>query len=182
MCCSYWDWTLDWKDVTKSPVWDLEEGFGGNGNVSIKEPLLDGYCLTQGPFSRLEVPYIGADYKPHCLSRRFQSGEKLARLGQALAPQAVESVLNLSDYESFNLALEDGPHLAVPKIIRGDFQYFTAPNGLSIWSLSNCRRTDLIALRPLVHSPPHATRSFMVDMAADRARGEADRVPWQGSA
>lgn len=115
--------------MTKSPILDDTNGFGGNGNASIKEPFLDGYCMTEGPFSRLEMPYIGADYKPHCLSRGFPSPEKLARLGQELRPEALEQVLRLPDYESFNLGLEKGPHLAVPKIIRGDFQYFTAPNG-----------------------------------------------------
>lgn len=128
--CSYWDWALDWEDITKSPVLDYTNGFGGNGNTSIKEPFLDGFCLTEGPFSRLEMPYIGADYKPHCLSRGFPNREKLARLGQDLRPEALGKVLSLTDYESFNLGLENGPHLAVPKMIRGDFQYFTAPNGL----------------------------------------------------
>lgn len=108
---------------------DYGTGFGGDGNASIKEPFLDGYCLTQGPFSRLKSPYVGADYRPHCLSRRFEDGEKLAKLSEAVKPSALKSILDLSDYKSFNLGLEDGPHLAVPKIIHGDFQYFTAPNG-----------------------------------------------------
>lgn len=116
--------------MTKSPILDNTNGFGGNGNATIKEPFLDGYCLTEGPFSRLQMPYLGADYKPLCLSRGFPSPGKLARLGQELGPEALEKVLSLPDYESFNLGLEKGPHLAMPKIIRGDFQYFTAPNGL----------------------------------------------------
>ena len=127
--CRYWNWALDWQDMTRSPILDDTNGFGGNGNASIKEPFLEGYCLTEGPFSRLETFYIGADYKPHCLSRGFPSPEKLARLSQDLRPEALEKLLSLTDYESFNLGLEKGPHLAMPKIIRGDFQYFTAPNG-----------------------------------------------------
>lgn len=115
--------------MTESPILDCATGFGGNGNVSLKEPFLDGYCLTDGPFGRLEMPYIGADYKPHCLSRGFPTDEKAARLSQSLRPEALEGILSVLDYESLNSGLENGPHLAVPKIIRGDFQYFTAPNG-----------------------------------------------------
>lgn len=75
------------------------------------------------------MPYIGADYKPHCLSRGFPTDKQVARLSQSLRPEALEGILSVLDYESLNSALENGPHLAVPKIIRGDFQYFTAPNG-----------------------------------------------------
>ncbi|KAK4694932.1 hypothetical protein P7C71_g2727, partial [Lecanoromycetidae sp. Uapishka_2] len=124
----YWNWALDWQDVAKSPILDNANGFGGDGNASLKVPFLNGYCLTEGPFSRLDMAYIGADYNPHCLSRGFPSRKKRARMGHDLGPEALEKLLNLPDYESFNLGLENGPHLALPKIIRGDFQYFTAPN------------------------------------------------------
>ena len=116
--------------MTNSPIFDKTIGFGGNGNVPIQGPFRPGYCLTEGPFGRLEVSYIGDEYKPHCLSRGFPRPEKVARLGQDLGPEALQKILSLREYDSFNLGLEKGPHLAVPKIIGGDFQYFTAPNGL----------------------------------------------------
>ena len=85
--------------------------------------------MADGPFAELEVLYTGADYKPHCLSRGFQGGEKLARLGQGLKPEVLKEVLGQPSYEEFNLGLEDGPHLIIPKCIRGDFTLFTAPYG-----------------------------------------------------
>lgn len=115
--------------MTESPILDCATSFGGNGNVSLKEPFLDGYCLTDGPFGSLEMPYIGADYKPQCLSRGFPNYKKAARLSHGLRPEALEGILSLLDYESLNSGLENGPHLAVPKIVRGNFQFLTAPNG-----------------------------------------------------
>ena len=116
--------------MTNSPILEDTNGFGGNGNPNIQGSFRHGHCLTEGPFKGLGVSYLGDKYKPHCLSRDFPRTEKVARRGQALGPEAVGKVMSLRDYESFNLGLEKGPHLAMPKIIRGDFQYFTAPNGL----------------------------------------------------
>ena len=92
--------------MTKSPVLDHTNGFGANGNASIKEPFLDGYRLTEGPFSRLEMPYIGADYKPHCLSCGFPSPERLARLGQDLRPEAV--ITTAREWNHFHFAVAPG--------------------------------------------------------------------------
>lgn len=111
-------------------MWDNKDGFGGNGDSSIGDPFFQGYCVVDGPFAKLQVLYVGADFKPHCLSRGFEGGQKLARLGQGLKPEVLEEVLSLPDYEAFNLGLEDGPHLNIPKIIHGDFKFFTAPYGV----------------------------------------------------
>ena len=156
--------------MTKSAIWDLRVGFGGNGNSSLKNPFLDGYCLTEGPFSMLEAAYIGPEYKPHCLSRGFESGENLAKLGESLKPEAVEQVLSLPDYDAFNIGLENGPHLAIPKIIAGDFQYFSAPNGM-VFSFGRdlvCWKTNLAVLRSCILFASHTDRSYMVDVAADQ--------------
>ena len=115
-------------------MWDSVDGFGGDGNAvagdaSSIDPDFTGYCVDDGPFARLEVLYVGADYKPHCLARQFQNGTRLQKLGNHLKPKALEKLLRLADYESFNLGLENGPHLRIPLSIQGDFKFFTAPYG-----------------------------------------------------
>ena len=126
----YWNWMLDWEDVTKAPVWDPENGFGGNGDPDVGESIVKGHCVTDGPFAMLEVLYLKSELKPHCLSRGFESGTALAQLGQGLRPQVLEDLLAMGDYETFNLGLEDGPHISIPRSIRGDFSLFTAPYGM----------------------------------------------------
>ena len=107
-----------------------ENGFGGNRNVGATpgRPFCNGYCLSTGPFANLQVLYVSPDYRPHCLSRGLESGTRLARLGESLKPEKMKGFF-LSDFEAFNLGLEDGPHLTIPKIIQGDFTLFTAPCG-----------------------------------------------------
>jgi len=130
---SYWNWELDWTDVTKAPVWDSETGFGSNGESSISQgTVLNGYCVDDGPFRHLEIPYLDEKYYPHCLSRGFLSGDELRNQSENLSPQKMEEVLGLEDYNSFNLGLENGPHLAIPRSIRGDFSLLTAPSGKRI--------------------------------------------------
>ncbi|KAL9005489.1 MAG: hypothetical protein Q9188_001726 [Gyalolechia gomerana] len=125
----YWDWTLDWENITLSPVWDESVGFGGNGNRSLGDPVFKAHCVDQGPFAKLEVPYFEDIYKPHCLLRGFESGESLAELGAEFKPEALDRLLLTNDYNAFNLGLENGPHIAIPKSINGDFSLHTAPFG-----------------------------------------------------
>jgi tyrosinase len=47
---------------------------------------------------------------------------------EVVRPSAVEEILSLPDFESFFLALEKGPHNAIPTGIHGDLMGFTAPN------------------------------------------------------
>ena len=118
----YWNWALDWEDLKNAPIWDATLGFGGDGNAS--EPsVADGNCVTDGPFGRLTALFVDSAPQPHCLSRSFQD------VGPNIRPEAVERVLQLPDYESFNLGLEEGPHRDIPYSIRGDFYIFTAPYG-----------------------------------------------------
>ena len=120
---------LDWEDITKAPVWDEHTGFGGNGNVSIEESTMQGHCVDTGPFANLEVLYLGAKSDRHCLSRGFESEETLAEEGRKLRPQALDDLLEMTVYNTFNLGLENGPHSAIPYSVRGDFSLFTAPYG-----------------------------------------------------
>ena len=128
---SYWNWVLDWEDITQAPVWHEKDGFGTNGDPSVGEAIIGGHCVVDGPFARLEVPYIDKRPKPHCLSRGFESGGQLAMHGSWFRPKAMEELQRGNDYDAFNLGLEEGPHNAIPRIIRGDFSMFTAPYGVS---------------------------------------------------
>jgi tyrosinase len=129
----YWNWELDWPDVTKSPIWDAEHGFGSDGKPGSSEPILKGYCVENGPFAHLEIPYLDEKGRSHCLSRGFLSDDNLTKEMEALEPNEMKRLLALKDYDSFNLGLEDGPHLAIPHTIQGDFLLLTAPSGKIFW-------------------------------------------------
>lgn len=123
---------MDWKDLTLSPIWDSNTGFGGNGNSSDEKSVAYGYCVTDGPFARLKALIWGVENKQHCLSRGFAKPEKVKKLGLRVSPEALEKMLDETDYDSFNIGLELGPHNAIPNTIRGDFYRVTAPYGKSI--------------------------------------------------
>lgn len=119
MLHSYWDWALDWPDIAESPIWDDIDDFGGNdnataGDASDIDPDFTGYCVDDGPFAGLEVLHVGADYKPHCLARNFQNITNSQKAHHYLQPEALKKLLEEADYESFNLKVDDGPHLAIP--------------------------------------------------------------------
>lgn len=124
----YWDWSLDWEDVTLAPVWDTILGFGGDGNEKDLESV-HGHCVTDGPFARLKVLYVEKFPYPHCLSRGFAKGENLTRYSAALKPAALDELLHTPNHATFNLGVEDGPHLSIPRSIHGDFSTVTAPAG-----------------------------------------------------
>ena len=126
----YWDWTLDWADFSQSPVWDAETGFGGDGGVDSPRSVGQGRCVADGPFAGLQALYSNLRYRPHCLSRGFPSERELARWTRAFRPEAVKKVMAIREYRDFYLELENGPHLAIPYSIRGDFYRFTAPYGM----------------------------------------------------
>lgn len=44
-------------------------------------------------------------------------------------PAALEELLNIPDYAIFNLAVENVPHLSIPRGVHGDFATVTAPGG-----------------------------------------------------
>ena len=90
-------------------------------------PVFDAYCVTEGPFARLEIPYFEDIYKPHCLLRGFD--ENITEYRKDLHPEVLEKLLLSGNYETLNLGLENGPHIAIPKTINGDFSLHTAPSG-----------------------------------------------------
>ena len=127
---TYWDWTLDWENIASSPVWNVETGFGGNGNFSVGHPVLKAHCVTEGPFAGLEVLYFENIYQPHCLLRGFDKPPKSFR--RELQPKALLKLLLSPDYDSINLGLEHGPHNAIPRSINGDFSLQMAPFGKNL--------------------------------------------------
>lgn len=125
----YWDWSLDWEDLAKSPVFDAQNGFGGDGNLTGEMTVGGGRCVVDGPFANLELLFFDGEYHIHCLSRGFREGNTLGRiLAEKIQPTAIETILRKPDYESFFLELERGPHNKIPILIGGDFIKFTAPN------------------------------------------------------
>ena len=82
-----------------------------------------------GPFAGLEALYSNLWRRSHCLARGFPGAKELRRWNAELAPAKVDAVFMMDSYEDFNLGLEDGPHLAIPYSVRGDFYRFTAPYG-----------------------------------------------------
>jgi tyrosinase len=129
----YWDWTLDASDLAVSPVWDATNGFGGNG-----DPTLDD-CVTDGPFVNLtrhwQSKSNGNGYdilrSPHCLQRRFRTGEKKVSSQDRVRDAVIAEILSQRTYEEFFKKLEVRIHNAIPQFIMGDFHLMTAPNGMS---------------------------------------------------
>ncbi|TPX13319.1 uncharacterized protein E0L32_006292 [Thyridium curvatum] len=118
----YWDWTLDWENLPGSPIFSAVAGFGGNGDHTAPKGVGDGHCVTDGPFADLHPLFYGSTLRPHCLSRGFTDFH-----GRNASPAVVQEVLGSADYETFFLAVENGPHNVAPNGIRGDFYSFTAP-------------------------------------------------------
>ncbi|KAM0144229.1 hypothetical protein ACHAO1_000512 [Botrytis cinerea] len=125
---SYWDWELDWSDIEISPIWDSEDGFGGDGTGDLS--VGEGRCVIDGPFANMTLFYYEDIEQEHCLSRGFRHGsEKDQFVTSRLHPSSLQKAFNFPDYRGFNLALEDGAHRAIPAFLQGEFGSFTSPNG-----------------------------------------------------
>lgn len=132
-----------------SPVWDINTGFGGSGDVRDGPPLFKAYYVTEGPFASLEVHYFEDIYEPHCLLKGFD--ENLEDFRQDLNSETLMTLLLSPDYQSVNLGLEHGPHNAIPKSVNGDFSLHTTPFG-STSSRSMKMETLLIVVYRLLSS------------------------------
>lgn len=90
----------------------------------------NGSCIENGPFADYEVRYTGWATRPHCLSRGFgQFPASHNFSGDAISPVVLQDVLKHDDFHEFLMALERGPHDAIPHGVGGDFMMLTAPNG-----------------------------------------------------
>ena len=175
---SYWDWSLDWENITQAPIWNSDLGFGGNGDEKDGESI-HGHCVTDGPFAKLEVLYVEKIPYRHCLSRGFATGRNLTRFSDALRPASLEKLLRVPDYATFNLGVEDGPHLSIPRTVHGDFSTVTAPAGIQSSASILCRLRANQTYRSCFLPPSHAARPAVVEVAAIRPPEEIDGVFWQ---
>ncbi|KAF2873321.1 hypothetical protein BDV95DRAFT_488915 [Massariosphaeria phaeospora] len=131
----YWDWTLDWLSIPSSPVF-APSSFGSTGNTTPPTPLTVnfGSCVTDGPFAGLPLLYYREAYTPHCLSRGFLPPDLIASICTPnLRPEVMSDVARQGDFWAFSQALEEGPHIGIPCVIRGDFANMTAPNDPLWW-------------------------------------------------
>lgn len=132
----YWDWTLNWDDLTKSPVFDGSPySMGSNGKSIPHGPVNDtalgstrllnpgtgGGCVEAGPFANLTInlgpvallpagPNNGMGYNPRCLHRDFS-----AEWNNNTKPTDIVNVIKgFTDITSFDLKFEalKGPHAA----------------------------------------------------------------------
>lgn len=134
---SYWDWSLDSEDLVASPIWHATNGFGGNGDMAIESGVFHGRCMTEGPFSGLTRQWLSEsdgdgfhiNHDPHCLSRGFEVEGKKQSLQARVTPDAIQTVLDVTNYEDLLEALEVKAHNSIPQFVRGDFFALTAPNG-----------------------------------------------------
>ena len=122
---------MDWEHPTAAPVWDPVHGFGGDSRPHSRpsEEVIVGQdrCVTDGPFAGLQVHWFGEHDNPHCLSRGFLDKTDFNSIGYRFSPEAVEQILGHKDYHDFQQDLEDGPHLAIPHGVGGDFFFTVAP-------------------------------------------------------
>ena len=130
---------MDATDLGSSPIWDLDNGFGGNGEQTHGAiTLYDGSCVRTGPFANTTRHWVsksnghGFDInaKPHCLSRGFETGQRKTRFEERITPDAINEVLVQSTYMEFLDRLEVKAHNSIPQFVRGDFYALTAPNGM----------------------------------------------------
>ncbi|KDR80002.1 hypothetical protein GALMADRAFT_222927 [Galerina marginata CBS 339.88] len=115
----YWDWNLDvppFGTFTKSPVWDADFGFGGNGpfvEVPADNPLsvpgrTGGGCVSNGPFKNMVVnmgPASNLTGNPRCLSRDFSP----YFAGRYLGANVTKLTLSQNDFGWFDRVVEGGP-------------------------------------------------------------------------
>ncbi|KAK8044124.1 Di-copper centre-containing protein [Apiospora rasikravindrae] len=182
---AYWDWTLDTADVTKAPVWDVETGFGGNGDPAI-DPLKESSrkkCLVDGPLKGLEVAYTMGGYDPHCLARNWNSG--IAFPGDMLADsytkEVVDKVSAQATYADFRYELEGGPHGAIHSAVGGDMSPATSPND-PIFFLHHAQ-IDRLWTQWQMEKPETRTTEFGGPKTQDKEPGEAsaeDVMPYLG--
>ncbi|TVY36278.1 Tyrosinase [Lachnellula subtilissima] len=125
----FFDWQLNVHDLPAAPIWDPITGFGGDGNATGVRTVNTASCVTDGPFANLQVQYYADEAKPHCLSRGFQAPDDMEKYYSArVSDDAIANIMAMPEYNAFNLGMENGPHLAMPHGVLGDFFSDTAPN------------------------------------------------------
>jgi hypothetical protein len=116
--------------MPRSPVWDAEGGFGGDGQPDSPVTVGEGRCVRDGPFANLEAQYFGDQPMSHCLSRGFASGDHLSRIAEPISPDALEELRETSTrFAEYAPELERRAHTFMRDGVRGDFRAYTGPYG-----------------------------------------------------
>lgn len=125
----YWDWTLDWMNLSQSSIWDVNTGFGGDGDPNGPITVGNGRCVTDGPFKHLRPLIYNHTWGEHCLSRGFRDGDILGKLPSGpFNPETMGRVMRSATYKEFGDAVEFGLHDVMHNAISGDFLALTAAN------------------------------------------------------
>ncbi|KAJ2996118.1 hypothetical protein HDV02_000171 [Globomyces sp. JEL0801] len=98
----YFDYSLDSQAPDKSPIWDW---FGKNGDPKTK-------CIT-GNLQGLMGNYLPDPKVASCVKRDWLMASKAEGgplLGAFYSPQQISTILKNKNYNSFRIALENGPH------------------------------------------------------------------------
>ena len=127
---SYWDWSLDWMNLTTSSIWDSATGFGGDGDPGLNLTVGGGRCVTTGPFSGLRPIKYNHTYVRHCLSRGFQDEIGPGILsGEPFNPEAIGRIVRIPSYKQFVKSIERDLHAPIHLSVRGDLFAMTGANG-----------------------------------------------------
>ncbi|KAJ6109988.1 hypothetical protein N7486_002223 [Penicillium sp. IBT 16267x] len=95
----YWDWSKDHENVLESLIWDIDAGFGPNGDPT----------------------------GPEGVSKDVATAEKVS--ARTVKPEILEAVVvSETNFFNFTVHVEDVSHLTVPFLVHGDFRRITAPN------------------------------------------------------
>ncbi|KAI2471576.1 Di-copper centre-containing protein [Annulohypoxylon bovei var. microspora] len=95
----YWDEPADVGDISGSPLFDIETGFGGNGTGV-------GGCVTDGPFANLTLRFqADLTIDEYCLSRYLND-----RAFAAAAKENVDMCLEKGTFVDAWSCLEGRPH------------------------------------------------------------------------
>lgn len=128
--CSYWDWSVDWQNLTGSSIWNDEDGFGGPG-IEKANVLSDGQCVS-GPFQNVTLLNFNYTIRPHCLSRQFhhfESRENETLWGRLVRPEAMGQLDRSEDYGSLRYMLEMQMHNVIHNGVEGDLVTWSSANG-----------------------------------------------------
>lgn len=135
----YWDWTIDSKDMSKSPIFSKDKirGFGGNGLgggfVNLGRPNPSTMCVLDGAFNNFTVQYHDQTSRSHCLNRGFNDELTPAGKfqGDSYSPHAVSKTMRDSkNFTTITRDLENGSHGAIHQAIGGDIVSSTLPNSM----------------------------------------------------
>ncbi|KAJ1926581.1 hypothetical protein IWQ60_003661 [Tieghemiomyces parasiticus] len=117
----YWDWSIDSRRPSDSPVWST---FGHNG-------VPDTHCVSDGVFAQWTVLNEMNGTRLHCLNRDWNDN---TFLGPIFPPEYLEQTArDTDDYAVWWNTIERAPHGIVHAFIGGDMFDMASPNDPIFW-------------------------------------------------